>query len=126
MFAGCCTVAAPIPLAAPVIRATLSFMRMLRAPFSSEPKADDASHDQGNGDHAYHGCGITEHQDADHEGASRADPRPYRVGGAHGNETLCPQKQRAAHRHGDDGENDPPRPRAIVGPAELQPERPAD
>src|SRR5262245_39133015 len=119
-------VAAPTPLAPPVIRATLSFMRMSGAPFSGDLEADDAGHDEGDRDHAHGRCGITEHQDADDKGADRADAGPYRVGGAHGNETLCPQKQRAARRHGDDGKNDPPWPRAVVRPTELQAQRPAD
>ena len=34
------------------------------------------------------------------EGADRADAGPHRVGGAHRDGALCPQKQRAAGRHG--------------------------
>src|SRR5258707_7269021 len=119
-------VAAPMPLDAPLIRATLSFMRMVCAPSSGYLEADDAGHDQGDRDQAHGRCGIAERDDADHERADRADAGPYRIRRPHGNEALCPQKQRAACRHGNDGEHDPPRPSTLVGPAELQPDRPAD
>src|SRR3984893_7768708 len=119
-------VAAPMPLDAPLISATLSFMRMLDAPFSGDLEADDTGHDQGDRDHAHGRGGVAEDHDAQREGADRADAGPHRVGGAHGDEALCPQKQRAAGRHGDDGEQDPQRPGALVGPAKLQPHRPAD
>src|SRR6516225_4766285 len=69
-------VAAPMPLAAPLIRATLSFMRMARAPFSGNLEADDAGHDEGDGNHSRRRCGITEHEDTDGECADRADPGP--------------------------------------------------
>src|ERR1700722_14811228 len=119
-------VAAPMPLDAPLIRATLSFMRMMDAPFSGDLESDDTRHDQGDRGHAHGRGGIAEHQDAQCEGADRADAGPHRIGGAHGDEALCPQKQRPAGRHGDDGEQDPQRPGALVGPAKLQPHRPAD
>src|SRR5215510_3867986 len=119
-------VAAPMPLAAPVIRATLSFMRMVPAPFSRQLETDDPGHDQGDRRHAQRGRGIPERQDADDECADRADASPYRIGSTHGNEALCPQKQRPARRHGDDGEDDPPRPGSLVGPAKLEAQRPAD
>src|SRR5215510_14173526 len=77
-------------VAAPVIRATLSFMRMMRAPLLCDLEADDAGHDQGDRGEPHRRCGIPEQQDADHEGADRADAGPYRVGRAHGNEALCP------------------------------------
>src|SRR5262249_13840384 len=96
--------AAPMPPAAPGVRAALSFMRMMRAPLlRCDPEANDAGHDQGDRGEPHRGCGIPEHEDADHEGADRADAGPYRIGRAHGNEALCPQKQRAAHRHGHHG-----------------------
>src|SRR5215813_2657297 len=79
-------VAAPMPLAAPLTRATLSFMRMLCAPFSGDSQSDDAGHDQAYRHHAHRRCRIPEHQDPDDEGADRADAGPYRIGGAHGNE----------------------------------------
>src|ERR1700727_548332 len=82
-------VAAPMPLAAPLIRATLFFMRMMDAPFSGDLEADDTGHDQGDRDHAHGRGGIAEHQDAQGEGADRADARPHRIGSAHGNEELC-------------------------------------
>jgi hypothetical protein len=104
----------------------LFFMRMVDAPYTGNLEADDTGHDQGDRDHA-HGRGrIAEHHDAQREGADRADAGPHRVGRAHGDEALCPQKQRAAGRHGDDGEQDPQRAGTLVGPAELQPDRPAD
>src|SRR5215207_457815 len=119
-------VAAPMPPAAPVTSATLSFIRMVRAPSSRKLEADDAGNDQADRGDPHGRRRIAEGHDADHEGADRADARPYRIGSPHRNDALGPQKQRAAGRHGDDGENDPPRPGALVGPAELQPDRPAD
>src|SRR5215475_3264625 len=108
-------VAAPMPLAAPVIRATLSFMRMVHAPFSRQPETDDPGHDQADRHQAQRGRGIPERQDADDECADRADASPYRIGSTHGNETLCPQKQCPHHGRG-----------SLVGPAKLEAQRPAD
>src|SRR5882757_6366407 len=97
-------VAAPMPPAAPLTRATLPFMRMIRAPSSRKLEADDAGNDQANRYDAHGRCRIAKGQDADHEGADRADARPHGVGRAHGDMALRPQKQRAAGHHGDDGE----------------------
>src|SRR5215216_6002914 len=110
-------VAAPMPPAAPLTRATLSFIRMIRAPSSRKLEAYDAGNDQADRDDAHGRCRIAEGQDADHERADRADPRPHSVRRPHRNDALRPQKQCTAGRHGDDGKNDPPRPGALVGPA---------
>src|SRR5262252_2555886 len=70
-------VAAPMPLAAPLIKATLSFMRMVRAPlFSGDLEADNAGHDEGDRHHSRRRCGISEHEDPDGERADRADAGP--------------------------------------------------
>src|SRR6266702_1955050 len=76
-------VAAPIPLAAPVTRATLSFMRMVRAPCSRDLEADDSGDDQADRDEAYGRGRIAERQDTHGKGADRTDAGPDRVGSAH-------------------------------------------
>src|SRR3954465_15054139 len=75
-------VAAPMPLAAPVISATLSFMRIGVPPcsLSGELQPDDAGDDQQDRSDAHGGCGIPEQQHAGDEGPDRADPGPDGIG----------------------------------------------
>src|SRR3954470_10123695 len=76
-------VAAPMPPAAPLTKATLSFIRMVRAPTfvqrSRKLEADDAGNDQADRDDAHGRRRIAEGQDTDHECADRADARPHSV-----------------------------------------------
>src|SRR5688572_33175138 len=76
-------VAAPMPPAAPVTRATLSFIRMVRAPSSRKLEADDAGNDQAYRRDPHGRRRSAKGQDADHEGADRADAGPYSSGSAH-------------------------------------------
>src|SRR3954470_1420543 len=95
-------VAAPMPPAAPLIRATLSFIRMVRAPSSRKLEADDAGNDQADRDDAHGRYRIAKGQDTDHERADGADACPHSVRRPHRDEALRPQKQGAAGGHGDD------------------------
>src|SRR5258708_10544294 len=120
-------VAAPMPLAAPVTSATLSFMRIGSSfGFLGELEPDDAGHDQAGRHHAHCRGLIAERHDTHDEGADRANAGPHRVGRAHRDEALCPQKQRAAGGHGADREEDPARPCAALAPAQFKPGWPAD
>ena len=71
-------------------------------------------------------CRIPNSSTPGDEGADRADAGPDRVGGAHRDGALRQHQQRAAHRHGHDGEEQPPGLRAVRAPALLEAERPAD
>src|SRR6478735_5892171 len=102
-------VAAPMPLAAPVISATLSFIRIaVPSVFGlRELEPDDAGDDQPDRGDAQGRCRIPEQKHAGDEGADRPDAGPDGVGGAHGNGPLGQHQQRAAHGHGHDGEQKP-------------------
>src|SRR5690348_18365620 len=92
-------VAAPMPLAAPVTRATLSFMRIaipLRWWCLCEPEADDAGDDQDDRDDAQGRCGISEQHDPGDEGADRPDAGPYGISGSHRDRPLRQHQQCAA------------------------------
>src|SRR5437660_7599139 len=84
-------VAAPMPLAAPVTSATLSFMRIESSfVLLGELQADNAGHDQADRHHA-HGRGlVTESKYPHDEGADRSDAGPHGVGRAHRDGALCP------------------------------------
>src|SRR5512138_318076 len=79
-------VAAPMPPAAPLTRATLSFIRMVRAPSLRKLEADDTGHDQADRHDAQGRRRIAERQDAHREGADGADAGPHSVRRAHWDE----------------------------------------
>src|SRR5690349_5283238 len=117
-------VAAPMPLAAPLIRATLSFMRIGVPPFlaSDHLEPDDPGNDERDRADAQGRCRIAEQQDARDKSADRADAGPYGVRGAHRNGTLRGHEQGAAHGHANDREQQPPDLQAAGRPALLEPE----
>src|SRR5689334_4674823 len=102
-------VAAPMPLAAPLISATLSFMRIWRSSVlgSGELEPDDAGDDQSDRDDAHGRCRIAEQRDARDKGPDSADAGPHRVGGPHWNGPLRRHQQDSAHGHADDREQHP-------------------
>lgn len=90
---------------------------------------DDADQQEGGRQHAPDVRGIPEPDDAHHEGAQRADARPYGISGAYGNIPLGQPQQKAAQGHVQYGKGDAggkPAGTRAGRLGKLEPQRPSD